>query len=118
MFLSLLVRALAGSRSTVGTDELDRLGCRVVYDMDSSLPEQLVGKYAALRFVDGVLRRFERFAIANSDLVLATLDLRLQAQNDFDVDAVVEFLGSLTAEDAFSLSEVVPASVPSGLPIF
>jgi glycosyltransferase involved in cell wall biosynthesis len=74
VFLSLLVRALAGSRSTVGTDELDRLGCRVVYDMDSSLPEQLVGKYAALRFVDGVLRRFERFAIANSDLVLAVCD--------------------------------------------
>jgi len=56
--------------------------------------------------------------VQNSDQVLATLDLRLQAPNDFDVDAVVEFLGSLTAKDAFSLSEVVPASVPSGLPIF
>jgi glycosyltransferase involved in cell wall biosynthesis len=74
VFLSLLVRAFAGSRSTVGTDELGRLGCRVVYDMDSSRPEQLVGKYAALRFIDGVLRRFERFAIANSDLVLAVCD--------------------------------------------
>jgi hypothetical protein len=63
VFLSLLVRAFAGARSTLGTDKLDRLGCRVVYDMDSSLPEQLVGKYAALRFVDGVLRRFERFAV-------------------------------------------------------
>jgi len=37
---------------------------------------------------------------------------------DFDVDAVVEFLYALTAQDASALSEVVPASVPSGLPIF
>ena len=54
VFLSLLVRAFAGRRSTLGTGKLDRLGCRVVYDMDSSLPEQLLGKYATLRFVDGV----------------------------------------------------------------
>ena len=74
VFLSLLVRAFAGRRSTLGTDKLHRLGCRVVYDMDSSLPEQLVGKYSALRFVDGVLRQFERFAIAHSDLVLAVCD--------------------------------------------
>ena len=38
MFLSLLVRGL---------------GSRVVYDMDSSLPEQLLGKYGALRALDG-----------------------------------------------------------------
>lgn len=56
--------------------------------------------------------------VQNSDLVLSTLDLRLQTPNQFDVDAVVEFLGSLTADEAFSLSRVVPASVPSGLPIF
>jgi glycosyltransferase involved in cell wall biosynthesis len=74
VFLSLLVRAVAGRRSTLGTDKLHRLGYRVVYDMDSSLPEQLVGKYAPLRFVDGVLRRCERFAIAHSDLVLAVCD--------------------------------------------
>jgi len=81
VFLSLLVRAFAGRRSTLGTDKLDRLGCRVVYDMDSSLPEQLVGKYAALRFVDGVLRRLERLAIARSDLVLAVCnDLATRAR--------------------------------------
>jgi len=74
VFLSLLVRAFAGARSALGPDKLDGVGCRVVYDMDSSLPEQLVGRYAALRFVDGVLRRFERFAIAHSDLVLAVCD--------------------------------------------
>ena len=56
--------------------------------------------------------------VHNSDLVLATLDSRVQTPNDFDVGAVVEFLRSLTADDAADLSGVVPASVPSGLPIF
>ena len=60
VFLSLLVRGIGGSR--------------VVYDMDSSLPEQLLGKYGALRAVDGVLRRLERLAIARSDLVLAVCE--------------------------------------------
>ena len=55
--------------------------------------------------------------VPNSELVLATLDLRLQAPNDFDVDAVVEFLHTLTAKDASTLPEIVPDSVPSGLPI-
>jgi glycosyltransferase involved in cell wall biosynthesis len=58
VFLSLLVRGRG----------------RVVYDMDSSLPEQLVGKYGALRLVDGMLRRLERLAIARSDLVLAVCE--------------------------------------------
>ena len=73
VFLSLLVRALNGGRSKLGSG-LDRLGCRVVYDMDSSMPEQLLGKYGALRAVDGMLRWFERLAIARSDLVLAVCD--------------------------------------------
>jgi glycosyltransferase involved in cell wall biosynthesis len=73
VFLSLLVRSLGGSRrSADGT--LRRLGCRVVYDMDSSMPEQLLGKYGALRVLDGVLRRLERLAIARSDLVLAVCE--------------------------------------------
>jgi len=100
VFLTLLVRAFAGSRSTLGTDKLDRLGCRVVYDMDSSLAEQLVGKYAALRFVDGVLRRFERLAIARSDLVLAVCnDLATRARGyathtPIDVVEDVSLLGN------------------------
>jgi glycosyltransferase involved in cell wall biosynthesis len=65
VFLSLLVRGIGGRRRGTG---------RVVYDMDSSLPEQLVDKYRALRPVDGMLRRIERFAIARSDLVLAVCD--------------------------------------------
>jgi cytochrome c peroxidase len=56
--------------------------------------------------------------VHNSDLVLATVDSRVQTPNDFDVGAVVDFLRSLTADDAADLSDVVPASVPSGMPIF
>lgn len=73
VFLSLLVRGIAGGRARAGS-KVDRFGCRVVYDMDSSLPEQLLGKYGILRALEGVLRRFERFAIARSDLVLAVCD--------------------------------------------
>ena len=42
--------------------------------MDSSLPEQLVAKYRALRGLGGLLRRLERLAIARSDLVLAVCE--------------------------------------------
>jgi cytochrome c peroxidase len=55
---------------------------------------------------------------SNSEDVLARIDPRLAVPSDFDVDAVVEFLFALTADDVFTLSEVAPASVPSGLPIF
>lgn len=54
----------------------------------------------------------------NSAQVLATLAPELQTVIDFDVDAVVEFLQALTAESALDLSDIVPARVPSGLPIF
>jgi cytochrome c peroxidase len=56
--------------------------------------------------------------VPNSDHLLATLDPRLRRPNVFDVDAVLAFLHALTAEGASDLSDVVPASVPSGLPIF
>jgi glycosyltransferase involved in cell wall biosynthesis len=91
VFLSLLVR---GFRS------------RVVYDMDSSLPEQLLGKYGALRAMDGVLRRLERLAIARSDLVLAVCeDLATRARSyatktPVDVVEDVSLLGDDAASDA------------------
>jgi len=55
--------------------------------------------------------------VPNMDKVLAGLDPGLGSPNEFDVDAVVEFLRSLTADDARSLADVVPDHVPSGLPI-
>lgn len=87
VFLSLLVRGLRS---------------RVVYDMDSSLPEQLLGKYGALRAMDGVLRRLERLAIARSDLVLAVCeDLAVRARayaTKTPVDVVEDV--SLLGDDA------------------
>ncbi len=59
-----------------------------------------------------------RMLTPNSDAVLSTLDPRVQTFDAFDVDAVVDFLHALTADDARDLSDLVPASVPSGLPIF
>lgn len=56
--------------------------------------------------------------VDNSQEVLARVDPLLQTPNHFDVDAVVDFLHSLTAYDAHSMADVVPESVPSGLPIF
>jgi glycosyltransferase involved in cell wall biosynthesis len=89
VFLSLLVRGFSG---------------RVVYDMDSSLPEQLLGKYGALRAVDGLLRRFERLAIARSDLVLVVCeDLATRARayaTTTPVDVVEDV--SLLGDDAAS----------------
>lgn len=68
VFLSLIARGVCGSR--------------IVYDMDSSLPEQLLSKYRRLRALDGVLRRFERFAIERSDLVLTVCeDLATRVRN-------------------------------------
>lgn len=100
VFLSLLVRGL---------------GSRVVYDMDSSLPEQLLGKYGALRAFDGVLRRIERFAIARSDLVLAVCeDLAARArgyatQTPVDVVEDVSLLGEeQTPRDVENLRRDLP----------
>jgi cytochrome c peroxidase len=62
--------------------------------------------------------QLSRALVPNSEEVLASLDPRLRSRRAFDVDAVVEFLRALTAEDASDLSDIVPASVPSGLPIF
>jgi cytochrome c peroxidase len=50
--------------------------------------------------------------------VLGTLDPRLFGFNDIDVDAVVDFLEALTADDAAGLEELIPTRVPSGLPVF
>jgi len=90
IFLSLFVRGIGGAR--------------LVYDMDSSLPEQLVGKYGALRSVDGVLRRLERLAIARSDLVLAVCeDLATRARGyatatPVDVVEDISLLGDAQAD--------------------
>jgi glycosyltransferase involved in cell wall biosynthesis len=101
VFLSLLVRGIGGRRGSPGS--LAGLGCRIVYDMDSSLPEQLLGKYGALHALDGVLRRIERLAIARSDLVMAVCeDLAVRARayataTPVDVVEDVSLLGDTAA---------------------
>ena len=91
VFLSLLVRGISGGQ--------------LVYDMDSSMPEQLVDKYRALRPLDGVLRWLERLAIARSDLVLAVCeDLATRARGyatatPVDVVEDVSLLGDASADD-------------------
>jgi glycosyltransferase involved in cell wall biosynthesis len=93
------------------------LRSRVVYDMDSSLPEQLVGKYGALRAMDGVLRRLERLAIARSDLVLAVCeDLAARARGyatKTPVD-VVEDVSLLGDEAASGVVENLRRGLPDG----
>jgi cytochrome c peroxidase len=54
--------------------------------------------------------------------VLSTIDFRLSQQNPLTLDAteraqLIEFLKSLTDPSARDLSAIVPASVPSGLPV-
>jgi glycosyltransferase involved in cell wall biosynthesis len=101
VFLSLLVRGL---------------GCRVVYDMDSSLPEQLLGKYRSLQRLDGLLRRLERLAVARSDLVLAVcedLATRVRAYSTatpVDVVEDVSLLGDGTAGPVEDLRADLPAN--------
>lgn len=88
VFLGLLVRLVAPSR--------------VVYDMDSSLPEQLLGRYTGLKALGSLLSRVERLAIARSDLVLAVCDdLARRArsyatQTPVDVVEDVALLGDAT----------------------
>jgi cytochrome c peroxidase len=55
--------------------------------------------------------------VPNSAEVLARLDPLLAAPNDFDGESVYVFVLSLSADNAFDLDDVVPDSVPSGLPL-
>jgi glycosyltransferase involved in cell wall biosynthesis len=85
--------------------------------MDSSLPEQLVGKYGALRRVDGMLRRLERFAIARSDLVLAVceeLAMRARGYATATPVDVVEDVSLLDGASAESVAEDLRRDLPAG----
>jgi glycosyltransferase involved in cell wall biosynthesis len=102
VFLSLLVR---GAR-----------GCRIVYDMDSSLPEQLLGKYRSLQRLDGPLRRLERLAIARSDLVLAVcedLAARVRAYSTSTPVDVIEDVSLLGDADAGGAVEDLRRDLPA-----
>ena len=55
--------------------------------------------------------------LANQAAVLATLDPTLVQPSTFDTPRIVDFLNSLTADSARDLTDLIPASVPSGLPV-
>ena len=52
--------------------------CRLVYDMDSSMADQLLEKWSWLRPVGGVLRWFEKQAFRRADLVLPVCEVLAQ----------------------------------------
>jgi glycosyltransferase involved in cell wall biosynthesis len=49
-------------------------GCKLVYDMDSSLADQLTDKWRPLRPLRGLLKAIERTAVRKSDAVLAVCE--------------------------------------------
>jgi glycosyltransferase involved in cell wall biosynthesis len=49
-------------------------GIPYIYDMDSSLPQQLVEKHAAFAFFNPLLKFFETIAIRNSEVVVPVCD--------------------------------------------
>lgn len=53
---------------------LPKRGARVVYDMDSSMADQLVEKWPALRAASGLFNACERRAVRRADLVLPVCD--------------------------------------------
>ena len=55
--------------------------------------------------------------LANTNDISTRISNRVRNPRNFDVDAVVAFLQSLTADSARDLSALIPAAVPSGLPV-
>jgi cytochrome c peroxidase len=55
--------------------------------------------------------------VPNGAEIRARIDFRVRNPRTFDEDSIVNFLEALTAESARSLMDLVPPSVPSGLPV-
>lgn len=64
----------AGEESIFFTLFIPRGKRAIVYDMDSSMPDQLLEKWSFLRVVAPVMYGFERLAIRRSDVVLPVCD--------------------------------------------
>ena len=76
-------------------------------------PTQRLGDYSILNNVSdpdltGTL-------VSNQAQILGNLSNRVRNGRRFDVDAVVTFLGALTADDAVNMANLIPGTVPSGL---
>lgn len=95
-------------------------GIPYVYDMDSSLPEQLTEAIPVLAPAAGMLRRFERTAIRRSSGVLAVcaaLEDRARAVAPDTPIARVEDTSLLPANGGPPDEELVPASIRARGPI-
>jgi glycosyltransferase involved in cell wall biosynthesis len=64
----------AGEESIFFTLLIPRGNLKIVYDMDSSMPDQLLEKWSFLRILTPVMYGFERLAIRRSDVVLPVCD--------------------------------------------
>jgi len=53
----------------------------------------------------------------NEAAVTARISNRVVNPRNFDIDAVTAFLTTLTADSAVDMSDLIPATVPSGLPV-
>ncbi len=67
-------------------------GARLVYDMDSSMADQLVEKWPPLASLGGLLRRFEHFAVRRADLVLPVCRALADKVHGYAPDAQVQIL--------------------------
>lgn len=64
-------------------------GTPVIYDMDSSLPEQLMDQLPILRRVEGLLRTFERRAVRSSVAVVTMSRYLEELVRSYDPDKLV-----------------------------
>jgi len=55
----------------------------LVYDMDSSMADQLIEKWNSLRFIKGGLDAFEKLAVRKSDAVIAVCEDLADKAEDF-----------------------------------
>lgn len=124
-------------RERVTFDSDDRFEFRTpsLHNVALTAPYGHAGQYATLtgivdHYVDPALRIFQydvraevddptvaTMEAGNQAEVVATLDNRLRARRNFDVDAVVAFLGALTADSAVDMAGLIPGRVPSGIAV-
>lgn len=73
-------------------------GSRVIYDMDSSMADQLLEKWHALRKIKGLLEWFEGLAIKHSDRVIAVCQALVDKTNAYEYSTPVDLLTDTVLE--------------------
>lgn len=96
----------AGEESIFFTLLIPRGGRKIVYDMDSSMPDQLIEKWSFLKILSPVMYGLERAAISRADIVLPVCDAL--------ADRVRK---SAPGKDLTVLEDVAMNLEPSGQPV-